>query len=96
MRPTIERRYVFIGSIIDQNAENVLIELTQAERDLILASGIKLLDLRGTTGRLGKKFFTLVGDERFNSSMKHVGKESIETRIRTHISETVDNARRRC
>lgn len=96
MRPTIERRYVFIGSIIDQNVEDVLIELTQAERDSILASGIKHLDLRGTTGRLGKKFFTLVGDERFNSSMKNVGKESIETRIRTHISETVDNARQRC
>ena len=96
MRPTIERRYVFIGSIADQNIEDTLIKLTQAERDSILESGIKLLNLQGASGRLGKRFFTLVGDERFDESMKSVGKESIEARLRTHISETVENARPHC
>lgn len=96
MRPTIERRYVFIGSIVDRNVEDLLIKLTQVERDSILASGIEHLSLRGTTGRLGKRFFTLVGDERFDSSMKSIGKESIEARLRTHISETVENARPHC
>ena len=96
MRPIVERRYVFIGSIVDQNVEDALIKLTQAERDSILESGIKLLNLRGASGRLGKRFFTLVGDERFDASMKSIGKESIESRLRTHISETVENARSHC
>lgn len=96
MRPTVQRRYVFIGSIVGQNVEEVLIKLTQAERNSILESGIKLLSLRGASGRLGKRFFTLVGDERFNASMKSVGKERIEARLRTHISETVENARPGC
>ena len=88
MRPTIERRYVFIGSVVDQTVENALIDLTQTERDSILESGIKRLDLRGATGRLGKRFFTLVGDERFNESMKSIGKEHIEARLRIYIAET--------
>ena len=92
MRPIIERRYVFIGSVIDQHVEGALTEFTQMERDLILKSGIRCLGLLGVTGRLGKRFFTLVGDERFNTSMKSIGKESIEARLRTHISETVENA----
>ena len=96
MRPIVERRYVFIGSVVDRNIENALIKLTQAERDSILESGIKLLSLRGASGRLGKRFFTLVGDERFDESMKSVGKESIEARLRTHISETVENVRPHC
>lgn len=96
MRPIIERRYVFIGSITDQNVEDALIKLTQAERDSILESGIKLLNLRGASGRLGKRFFTLVGDEHFNASMKSIGKESIEARLRTHISETLEDARPHC
>ena len=96
MRPIVERRYVFIGSIVDQNVEDALIKLTQAERDSILESGIKLLNLRGASGRLGKRFFTLVGDECFDVSMKSIGKESIEARLRTHISEIVENARPLC
>ena len=95
MRPTIERRYVFIGSVVDQTVEDALTEVSQAERDAILESGAKLLDLRGATGRLGKRFFTLVGDERFNASMKKIGKESIEARLRAHISEMVENGRDR-
>ena len=96
MRPIVERRYVFIGSVVDQNVEDVLVELTQAERDSILESGIKLLNLRGASGRLGKRFFTLVGDDRFNASMKSIGKESIEAQLRTHISKTVENVRPHC
>ena len=96
MRPTIERRYVFIGSVVDQNVADALSELPQAKRDSILESGIKLLDIQGAIGRLGKRFFTLVGDERFNASMKKIGKENIEARLRNHISETVENDRDRC
>lgn len=96
MRTTIERRYVFIGSVVDQNVEKALIELTQAERDSILESGIEHLGLQGGTGRLGKRFFTLVGDEHFNTSMRSIGKESIEPRLRTHIAKAVKNVRSHC
>lgn len=96
MRPVVKRRYVFIGSVIDQSVEGALIKLTQVERDSILESGIKLLNLRGASGRLGNRFFTLIGDECFGASMKSIGKESIEARLRTHISATVENARPHC
>ena len=96
MRPIVKRRYVFIGSVIDQNVEDALIKLTQAERDSILDSGIKLLNLQGASGRLGKRFFTLIGDERFDASMESLGKENIEAWLRNHILETVENARTHC
>ena len=96
MRPVIERRYVFIGSVVDQNVGDALTKLTQTERDSILESGINLLNLQGVSGRLGKRFFTLVGNECFDASMKSIGKESIEARLRIHISETVENARPHC
>ncbi len=90
MRPTIEKRYVFIGSVAEENIAE-LGKLTQATRDSILKSGIERLGLHGATGRLGPRFFTLVGNERFNESMQEIGKEGIEARLRTHIAEIVDN-----
>lgn len=90
MRPTVERRYVFIGSAAEEDVAK-LGNLTQAARDSILNSGIEHLELRGASGRLGTRFFTLVGDEIFNSSMLNIGKENIEALLRTHISEAVDN-----
>ena len=92
MRPTIERCYVFIGSIVDRNIEATLGNLTQAERDSILNSCIEYFDIRGASGRLGKRFFTLVGDERFNASMSDIGKENIEDQFRSHIAKAVENA----
>ena len=96
MRPTIERRYVFLGSIVDRTAVNALNELTQAQRDLILDAGIEHLALWGATGRLGKRFFTLIGDQQFNASIKAIGKETIEVRLRTHISEAVEHGCPQC
>ena len=90
MRPKIERRYVFVGSVASENAD-VLGQLTQNARDAILASGIEILGLRAVTGRLGSRFFTLVGNEDFDISMHEVGKENIEARLRFHISESLEN-----
>lgn len=90
MRPTVERRYVFIGSVAEEDVAG-LGGLTQTAKDSILKSGIRRFNFRGATGRLGTRFFTLVGDERFNASMLDVGKENIETLFRTHISETVSD-----
>ena len=95
MRPEIEKRHVFIGSVAGENVE-ALGGLTQAVRDAILASGVEDIGLRSVTGRLGPKFFTLVGDELFDASMKEIGKENIEAQLRSHISEAVENVASSC
>ena len=95
MRPKIDKRYVFVGSVASENVD-VLGKLTQNARDAILASGIGILGLRAVTGRLGSRFFTLVGNEDFDTSMHEIGKENIEARLRSHISESVENAGSNC
>lgn len=89
MRPTVERRYVLIGAVADQNVEAVLGEMTQAERDAVLRSGMKAIDLEGATGRLGEKFFTLVGDEHLNDNLVRQGKDVIEAGLRAHLTAKV-------
>ncbi len=89
MRPTVKRYYVFIGAVGDQNVEAVLAEMTQAERDALLRFGIDALDLQGTSGRLGEKFFTLVGDEGLNGKLISQGRETIEARLRANITAKV-------
>ena len=88
MRPMVEKRYIFIGSAAPENV-GALAKLTQAERDAILDSGIKTLDLESAAGRLGSRLFTLIGGERFNTSMGEIGKENLEDRLRSHISMAV-------
>ncbi len=93
MRTIIEKRYVFIGSLKDKNVQDALIGLTQIKRDLILDSSLQRLGLREVSGRLGKQFFTLVGGKYFNESMRSIGKQNIERRLRSHIAEAVENVR---
>ena len=95
MRPKVEKRYVFVGSVASENVD-FLGQFTQNTRDAILASGIETLGLRAVTGRLGPRFFTLVGGEDFDTSMHEVGMESIEARLRSHISESIENAGSNC
>lgn len=92
MRPTIERRYVFIGSIADGNVQAALDGCTQRERDTILAAGMERVGLTGGAGRLGSRIFTLVGDEQFEASMTNVGKEKIEAKLCAYITEGLLNA----
>ena len=89
MRSTTEKRYVFVGTVAKEYVSG-LDGLTQATRDSILDIGIARLGLEGVTGRLGARFFTLVGGDRFNKSMQSVGKENIEVLLRKHISEAVN------
>ncbi|WP_420616409.1 hypothetical protein [Candidatus Palauibacter sp.] len=91
MRPTVVRRYVFIGSVASENMEE-LRALAQSARDSMLATGIEKIGLESATGRLGVRFFTLVGDERFNASLREIGKEAIEAQLRTHVSRAVIDA----
>ncbi len=92
MRQAIDRRYVFIGTILDRGAQRALAELPQRERDAMLAAGVEKIGLKGASGRLGPKIFTLVGDEGFGVSMKHVGKQDIESLLRAFVAECVANA----
>ena len=91
MRPTVVMRYVFIGSVASEDMEE-LRALAQSVRDRILATGIENIGLESATGRLGVRFFTLVGDERFNTSLREIGKDAIEKHLRTHISRTIIDA----
>lgn len=92
MRPKVLKRYVFIGSVAEENVEEMR-DLTQSVRDSMLAAGMEKIGIRDATGRLGVRFFTLVGDERFNSSMRDVGKNKIETLLRSHISQSVTDVK---
>ena len=89
MRPTVDRRYVFVGAVGDQVVEAILAEMTQAERDSILRSALAGLGLEGTAGRLGESLITLVGDARMNSKLVGIGKEVVEARLRAYITAEV-------
>jgi len=92
MRTTIQTRHMFIGMILDKKVEQHLSKLTQAMRNEIIESGIDRLNLGEVTGRLGKRMFTLVGDEKFNKSMIEIGKQDLEIELRRHIEEVVFDA----
>lgn len=85
MRPTVQRRYMFIGAVADGNVETFLGRMTQEQRDAILRSGLEALDLREASGRMGEKMFTLMGDERLNGKLTSQGKETIEARLRAYL-----------
>ena len=57
----------------------------------MLNSILEGLGMTGASGRLGDRFFTLVGDEEFNESVKTVGKTNIESRIMEHIANLLEN-----
>ena len=90
MRPEVIRRYVFVGSIDPDNSA-ALGRLTQAERDSIMEAAVKAMSLQQVAGRLGQKFFTLVGQESFDASMREFGKENIESGLRSHIAEAIES-----
>ena len=91
MRPTIEKHYVFIGYISESATQDSLVTLTQAQRDVILGSGIQHLDIKASFGRLGTKLFTLVGDARFEQEMRRIGKENMEKQLRLYIAEAIED-----
>ena len=81
MRPVVERRYVFIGTVTNKHVVLALKKLTQREKDALLAAALASLGLVGASGRLGTRRFTLVGDDRFGSSMSVIGKGHLEGRL---------------
>ena len=93
MRPIIEKRHVFIGTIKNQDIKSVLADLTQAERDSILQSSIVALDLAEVSGRLGESLFTLVGSNSLDVVIRNIGAENLEAQLRAQIQKGVNNVR---
>ena len=91
MRPVIERRYVFIGTVVDQSIADALENRSQREKDELLQGAMTKLGIAGASGRLGKSRFTLVGDERFEASMSKIGKELLEGRLCSAIAREMND-----
>lgn len=91
MRPVVEKRYVFMGAVVDEDVVAALGSLVQAERDALLARGIRAIGLRGASVRLGTRIFTLVGAEEFGESMAQVGRGSIEGLVRDRLRESIES-----
>lgn len=88
MRKQVDRRYVFIGTLTGDCIAK-LDGLNQVARDEALMRAARCLGLGDATGKLGERFFTLTGSECFGASIRAVGRETIEARIREHIAENV-------
>ena len=95
MRPVIEKRHVFIGTIENQDVESILADLTQAERDSILRSSIVALNLGEVSGRLGKRLFTLVGSDSLDIAIQSMGPDNLEEQLIAQIQKGVNNVRLR-
>ena len=95
MRPTIERRYVFIGAVGDGDVQETLADLTQAQRNALLKAGLESIALTAATGRLGEQLFTVVGDERLNTRLRRDGRRTIEAQLRSYIAENVTDVYRK-
>ena len=91
MRPQIEKHYIFVGSVTKDDFKDKLGMLTQAERDAMLNSILEDLKITRASGRLGDRFFTLVGDEQFNESLKTFDKTKIESNVMKHIASHLEN-----
>ena len=91
MRPVIVRRYVFIGTIAPDQMEG-LRALTQSDRDLLFALSLKKAGLDSASGRLGVRFFTLIGDDQFDCAMRKIGAATLEVLLRNHIAAAVKEA----
>lgn len=81
MRPQIETRHVFIGSVLRDDSRARLRQLSQMRRDEILQSILinTFKDLR-VTGRLGPEKFTLVGGPEFGRAVQ-IRKEYLEQEL---------------
>lgn len=90
MRPRIEKRYVYVGVVTDNNVQMKLGELIQKERDGILRDvAEQVLGLAGIgLAKLGTARFTLVGDAKFGERMTNK-KETLEQEINEALGKAV-------
>ena len=93
MRPTIERRHVVICSVDDRVVKGALENLTQTERDALLAAGLGLLGLVRVKGRLGTELITLVTDQSGHARLSQIGRRTLERELRAFIEDRVTGVR---
>ena len=92
MRPVVERRYVFIGTVTERSVVDGLERLTQRERDALLRGAMAQVGLVGASGRLGDVRFTIVGDQGFGRAMSEIGANNLEGRLCSAIAEELRDA----
>lgn len=91
MRTIIDKRHVFIGSIASPTLREVLGRMTQQERDGCLAAAMKRICILDTTGRLGERVFTLVGNHVLAEWIRNKGAQTLESSILAHVGEVVEH-----
>lgn len=88
MRPRVEKRYVYVGAVIDAALKQSLQTMTQRQRDELLAGAIKnvLPAKHLAVTRLAPERFTLVGGADFGEAMNQK-KESLEREINDALAQ---------
>lgn len=81
MRPTVVKRYVYVGTVRDDPLIRSLEGKTQRERDALLDSAIAALKLKAVSGRLGSRQFALVGDDRLGQVLANMDGDELEERL---------------
>ncbi|MCY4029686.1 MAG: hypothetical protein OXH75_25650 [Acidobacteria bacterium] len=81
MRPTVVKRYVYLGTVRGDPLVRFLDGRTQRERDALLASTIAALKLKAVSGRLGSRQFALVGDARLGQVLAEMQADELEERL---------------
>lgn len=84
MRTVVDRKYVFLGSV-NHACGAKLAGISQEERNRLFTTAIEDLGIVGAVGRLGTRFFTLVGGEEFHKDMTRIGKRNLEQEVRSAI-----------
>ena len=72
LRPQIDRKFVYLGAIINKDLLSILLQKTQLERDRLLEGALTKIIPQTVQweGRLGKDRFTLVGAEDFAAQIQ--------------------------
>lgn len=91
MRTIIDKRHVFIGSIASPSMRDALGRMTQQERDACLAAAVKRIGMLDTTGRLGERVFTLVGNLVLAEWIRNKGAQTLESSILAYVEEVVEH-----
>lgn len=89
MRPRVEVRHVFIGSVLNEEARARLKQLSQHRRDEILGEilAAAFRDLRAT-GRLGQERFTLVGGDELGAAIR-ARKDQLEQEVNAQLARSL-------
>lgn len=91
MRPAVERRYVFVGSIRNSSLRHHLLTLRQSDRDALLSEVLvrAYASLGLKSARLGHDLFTIVTDQGGASLLKQGGADVIEEVINKALEERI-------